>query len=62
LFLRAIKEVQVLQKKADRWVHRIDDGDTKKTINLRLKEDKKKGYFGKIDGSNQPFTDADSRQ
>jgi hypothetical protein len=22
----------------------------------------KKGYFGKIDGSNQPFTDADSRQ
>jgi hypothetical protein len=28
-------------------------------INLKLKEDKKKGYFGKMDGANQPFTDAD---
>ncbi|MBB1192438.1 hypothetical protein DNC80_01990 [Flavobacterium sp. SOK18b] len=58
----AIKEVQVFNKKSDQAEFTgIDDGDTKKTINLRLKEDKKKGYFGKVDGSNQPFTDSDSR-
>lgn len=58
----AIKEVQVFNKKSDQAEFTgIDDGDTKKTINLKLKEDKKKGYFGKIDGANQPFTDADSR-
>ena len=27
----------------------IDDGQREKTINLKMKEDKKKGYFGKID-------------
>ncbi|TDE31535.1 hypothetical protein E0I61_02215 [Flavobacterium ranwuense] len=58
----AVKEVQVFNKKSDQAEFTgIDDGDTKKTINLKLKEDKKKGYFGKIDGANQPFTDADSR-
>ncbi|RBN49766.1 hypothetical protein DR980_11150 [Flavobacterium psychrolimnae] len=58
----AIKEVQVFDKKSDQAEFTgIDDGDSKKTINLRLKEDKKKGYFGKIDGANQPATDADSR-
>lgn len=58
----AIKEVQVFDKKSDQAEFTgIDDGESKKTINLRLKEDKKKGYFGKIDGANQPATDADSR-
>ena len=58
----AVKEVQVFNKKSDQAEFTgIDDGESKKTINLRLKEDKKKGYFGKIDASNQPFTGADSR-
>ena len=58
----AVKEVQVFDKKSDQAEFTgIDDGNTKKTINLKLKEDKKKGYFGKIDGANEPFTDADSR-
>ena len=58
----AVKEVQVFNKKSDQAEFTgIDDGNTKKTINLKLKEDKKKGYFGKIDAANQPFTDADSR-
>ena len=35
----------------------IDDGQISKTINLKLKEDKKKGYFGKLDagGGNDNF-------
>lgn len=35
----------------------IDDGQRSKTINLKLKEDKKKGYFGKLDagGGNSDF-------
>jgi hypothetical protein len=58
----AVKEVQVFNKKSDQAEFTgIDDGKIQKTINLKLKEDKKKGYFGKIDGANQPFTDADSR-
>ncbi|MEO7444793.1 MAG: outer membrane beta-barrel protein [Ferruginibacter sp.] len=45
----AVKEVQVFNKKSDQSEFTgIDDGQTKKTINLKLKEDKKKGYFGKI--------------
>ncbi|POY39944.1 hypothetical protein C3L50_08935 [Flavobacterium alvei] len=58
----AIKEVQVFDKKSDQAEFTgIDDGEKKKTINLKLKEDKKKGYFGKIDGANEPFTGSDSR-
>ena len=46
----AVKEVQVFNKKSDQAEFTgIDDGNSKKTINLKLKEDKKKGYFGKID-------------
>ena len=46
----AVKEVQVFDKKSDQSEFTgIDDGVTQKTINLKLKEDKKKGYFGKID-------------
>jgi hypothetical protein len=58
----AVKEVQVFDKKSDQAEFTgIDDGDTKKTINLKLKEDKKKGYFGKIDAANGPLTAIDSR-
>lgn len=58
----AVKEVQVFNKKSDQAEFTgIDDGDTKKTINLKLKEDKKKGYFGKIDAANGPLTSIDSR-
>ena len=45
----AIKEVQVFDKKTDQAAFTgIDDGKSMKTINLKLKEDKKKGYFGKV--------------
>ncbi|MFV8324738.1 outer membrane beta-barrel protein [Flavobacterium sp. ZS1P14] len=58
----AVKEVQVFDKKSDQAEFTgIDDGNTKKTINLKLKEDKKKGYFGKIDAANGPLTNIDSR-
>ncbi len=46
----AVKEVQVFDKKSEQAEFTgIDDGKTQKTINLKLKEDKKKGYFGKFD-------------
>ena len=45
----AVKEVQVFDKKSDQAEFTgIDDGNTQKTINLKLKENKKNGYFGKI--------------
>ncbi len=45
----AVKEVQVFDKKSEQAAFTgIDDGNSKKTINLKLKEDRKKGYFGKI--------------
>ncbi|MEQ1553834.1 MAG: TonB-dependent receptor, partial [Ferruginibacter sp.] len=58
----AIKEVQVFDKKSDQAEFTgIDDGKTKKTINLKLKEDKKKGYFGKIDLAAGPLKNNDPR-
>jgi hypothetical protein len=40
----AVKEVQVFDKKSDQAAFTgIDDGNTKKTINLKLKDDRKKG-------------------
>ncbi|HEY6503612.1 MAG TPA: outer membrane beta-barrel family protein, partial [Chitinophagaceae bacterium] len=43
-----VKEVEVYDKKSDQAEFTgIDDGVKDKTINLKLKEDKKKGYFGK---------------
>jgi hypothetical protein len=46
----AVKEVQVFDKKSEQAEFTgIEDGNTQKTINLKLKEDKKRGYFGKID-------------
>lgn len=46
----AVDKVQVFDKKSDQAVFTgIDDGKTAKTINLQLKEDAKKGYFGKLE-------------
>jgi hypothetical protein len=46
----AVEKVQVFDKKSDQTEFTgIDDGQKIKTINLELKEDKKKGYFGKVD-------------
>lgn len=58
----AIKEVQVFKKKSDQAEFTgIDDGQSKQTINLKLKEDKKKGYFGKIEASGGPLKNEDPR-
>lgn len=44
-----IDKVQVFDKKSDQAVFTgIDDGEVTKTINLKLKENAKKGYFGKV--------------
>lgn len=46
----AVENVQVFDKKSDQAVFTgIDDGQTSKTLNLQLKENAKKGYFGKIE-------------
>ncbi|MDQ5928879.1 MAG: hypothetical protein QG594_657 [Bacteroidota bacterium] len=58
----AIKEVQVFDKKSDQAEFTgINDGETKKTINLKLKADKKKGFFGKIDSAYGPLADIGDR-
>ncbi|MBC7851680.1 MAG: TonB-dependent receptor, partial [Chitinophagaceae bacterium] len=45
----AVEKVQVFDKKSDQATFTgIDDGQRTKTINLKLKEDKKNGYFGKV--------------
>ncbi len=46
---KAVDKVQVFDKKSDEAEFTgIDDGERTKTINLELKEDMKKGYFGKV--------------
>ncbi len=46
----AIDKVQVFEKKSDQAAFTgIDDGQGKQTLNLKMKEEKKKGYFGKLD-------------
>jgi hypothetical protein len=46
----AVKEVQVFDKKSDQAEFSgIDDGERSKTINLTLKDNKKKGYYAKAD-------------
>ncbi len=58
----AVKEVQVFDKKSDQAEFTgIDDGNTQKTINLKLKDNKKRGYFGKIDASGGPQKIIDDR-
>lgn len=56
-----VKDVQVYKGKSDQAAFTgIDDGQSKQTMNLVLKEDKKKGYFGKLEAggglknNNQP--------
>ncbi|MDX1905807.1 MAG: TonB-dependent receptor [Bacteroidia bacterium] len=47
----AVKKVQVFDKKSDAAEFTgIDDGQREKTINLELKEDRKKGTFGNVSG------------
>ncbi len=46
----AIDKVQVFDKKSDQATFTgIDDGEKTKSINLKLKDSKKNGYFGKLD-------------
>jgi len=46
----AVSKVQTFDKKSDQAEFTgIDDGEKTKTLNLQLKEDKKKGYFGKVE-------------
>lgn len=46
----AVDKVQVYNKKSDQAEFTgIEDGEKTKTINLMLKENKKKGYFGKLE-------------
>jgi hypothetical protein len=45
-----VDKVQLYDKKSDQAAFTgIDDGVKNKTINIKLKEDKKNGYFGKLD-------------
>ena len=46
----AVDKVQAFDKKSDQAQFTgIDDGQKIKTLNIQLKEDKKKGYFGKVE-------------
>lgn len=45
-----VDKVQLYDKKSEQATFTgIDDGERTKTINIKLKEDKKQGYFGKVD-------------
>lgn len=58
----AVKEVQVFDKKSEQADFTgIDDGEVNKTINLKLKEEAKKGYFGKVDLSGGPLKNIEDR-
>ena len=47
-----VQEVQVYDKKSDQATFTgIDDGVKEKTVNLKLKANKKQGYFGKIEAA-----------
>lgn len=47
----AVDKVQVYDKLSDQaQLTGFDDGNSEKTINLKLKKDKKKGVFGKVSG------------
>lgn len=46
---KAVERVQVYDKKSDQSIFSgIDDGTREKTINLKLKDNMKKGFFGKV--------------
>ncbi|NIG54812.1 TonB-dependent receptor [Chitinophaga sp. Cy-1792] len=45
-----VDKVQLFDKSSDQAAFTgVDDGNKSRTINIKLKEDKKRGYFGKID-------------
>lgn len=47
---KVVDKVQVFDKKSEQAEFTgVDDGQKTKTINLELKDDKKKGYFGKVE-------------
>lgn len=47
----AVDKVQVYDKQSDMaQLTGFDDGNSEKTINLKMKKDKKKGVFGKVNG------------
>jgi hypothetical protein len=51
LLAEAIDKVQILDRKSEQSQFTgIDDGQREKTINLKLKEDYKKGFFGNLTG------------
>ena len=53
-----VDKVQLYDKKSDQATFTgIDDGEKTKTLNIKLKEDKKSGYFGKAEagGGNDEF-------
>lgn len=54
-----VDKVQLYDKRSDQAEFTgVDDGERSKTINIKLKDDKKKGYFGKLDagaGTNQMY-------
>jgi hypothetical protein len=55
-----VDKVQVYDKKSDQASFTgIDDGEKTKTINLMLKEDKKKGLFGKAQAAGGPSLSPD---
>ena len=48
---KSVDKVQVFNKKSDQSAFTgIDDGKHTKTINIKLKENSKQGYFGKVSG------------
>jgi len=50
-----VNEVQVFDKKSDQAAFTgVDDGQTTRTINLKLKDDAKKGWFGKVEAGAGP--------
>lgn len=55
----AVDKVQVFDKKSDMSEFSgVDDGQRQKTINLQLKEDKKKGLFGRAEAGLGPEPEA----
>ena len=55
-----VDKIQLYDKKSDQATFTgIDDGERTKTLNIKLKEDSKSGYFGKAEGGagNEKFYD-----
>ena len=58
----AISKVQVFNDRSEQSkITGINDGKKEKTLNLELKEEFKKGGFGKVTASGGPATNADAR-